>query len=120
MAVSIRIIILEIILLVVVGIAERLLFKIRYHAKSKRVQHLWWLWTVIFWLLTIFNLGCYWPAYPLAIWMVLALILIVLQIAHNHEFIYRRYWPVFWRFSAYYALLVYLGGLIISPWLPLV
>lgn len=44
--------------------------------------------------------------------MILALLLIALQIIHNHEFIYRRYWPVFWRYSAYYALIIYIGSLI--------
>lgn len=52
--------------------------------------------------------------------MILALLLIALQIIHNHEFIYHRYWPVFWRYSAYYALIIYIGSLIISPWLPLI
>ncbi|MBB1078531.1 hypothetical protein H5S09_04395 [Limosilactobacillus sp. STM2_1] len=117
MAVSIQVIILEIVLLIVIWFVEHLFLRIFF--PTKKVKHLWWVWTIILWLLIIFNLGYYWPAYPIAVWMVLALALIALQIAHNHEFIYRRYWPVFWRYSAYYALLIYIGSMIISRWLPL-
>ncbi|MCC4439905.1 hypothetical protein [Limosilactobacillus reuteri] len=116
--VSIQVIILEIILLLVIGIVERLLVRIFHH--PKKIKHLWWGWTIILWILIIFNIGFYWPAYPIALWMILALLLIALQIIHNHEFIYRRYWPVFWWYSAYYALIIYIGSLIISPWLPLI
>ena len=116
--VSIQVIILEIILLLVIGIVERLLVRI-FH-RPKKTKHLWWGWTIILWILIIFNIGFYWPAYPLALLMILALLLIALQIIHNHEFIYHRYWPVFWRYSAYYALIIYIGSLIISPWLPLI
>lgn len=65
------------------------------------------------------NLGIYWVAYPIALWMVWALLLIILQTVHNHEFIYRRYWPVFWRLSTYYAVLIFILSLI-SAKLPLV
>ncbi len=118
LTVNIKVIILEIILLLIVGVAEHLLLKISH--KVKKNKHLWWEWTIILWILIIFNLGFYWPAYPIAVWMILALILIGIQIVHNHEFIYRRYWPVFWRYSAYYALIIYIGSLVFSSWLPLV
>ena len=118
LTVNIKVIILEIILLLIVGVVEHLLLKISH--KVKKHKHLWWEWTIILWILIIFNLGFYWPAYPIAIWMILALILIGIQIVHNHEFIYRRYWPVFWRYSAYYALIIYIGSLFFPSWLPLV
>ena len=63
--VSIQVIILEIILLLVIGIVERLLVRIFHH--PKKIKLLWWGWTIILWILIIFNIGFYWPAYPIAL-----------------------------------------------------
>lgn len=120
MSINYRLVILQIVFLVIVWIAERLLMRILQPTSKKRQKHVWWWWTIILWLMTILNLGYYWPAYPLAVWMILALLLIFVQVIHNHEFIYRRYWPVFWHYSAYYAAVVYLGGLLVVNWLPLI
>ncbi|WP_373841683.1 hypothetical protein [Limosilactobacillus sp.] len=89
----------------------------RHLTRRRRSQHV--VWSVVFWLLALKNLDVYWIAYPLAGWMIWALLLILLQLVHNHEFIYRRYWPVFWRLSAYYAGIIFVASLF-SHNLPLV
>lgn len=69
--------------------------------------------------MSIVNLGLYWFAYPMALWMLWALGLVFIQLIHNHEFIYRRYWPVFWRWSTLYVVIVFIGSLF-SGGLPLI
>ncbi len=76
-------------------------------------------WVLVLWGMSIVNLGPYWFAYPVALWMLLALVLIFIQLLHNHEFIYRRYWPVFWHWSLLYAVVVFIVSLF-SGKLPLV
>lgn len=90
-----------------------------WHRLTKKSQRCYVIWSIVFWLLALKNLDVYWIAYPLAGWMIWALILILLQLIHNHEFLYRRYWPVFWRLSAYYAGIVFIVSLF-SCNLPLV
>lgn len=88
--------------------------------QGKKHATLWWAFaTVLFWLLAWWNLGVYWIAYPIAVWMVLALVLIIIQLAHNHEFLYRRYWPPFWRVSGWTAIISF-GLSIFAGALPLV
>ncbi|MCH3922494.1 hypothetical protein [Limosilactobacillus sp.] len=86
---------------------------------SRRRRWLRVVWTLVLWLLILWNLDVYWVAYPIALWMIWALALIALQSVHNHEFLYRRYWPVFWRLSLFYALVVFAGSLFCNG-LPLV
>lgn len=112
---------LQVIFLVMMWFIERLVIKItKEPTKRKTSHHYWWIWTLVLWILIVCNLGYYWPAYPIALWMIWALVLITIQIFHHHEFIYRRYWPIFWKLSAYYALIVYVLGVIFAHWLPLI
>lgn len=91
----------------------------RFMQRKKHVTLWWALTAVLFWLLDGWNFGLYWIAYPVAVWMVLALALIVIQLVHNHEFLYRRYWPPFWRGSAWLAIISF-GASIFAGSLPLV
>ena len=86
-----------------------------------RKRKLWWrgLTTLLFFALALWNFGWYWSAYPVLIWMLWALLLILLQVVHNHEFIYRRYWPPFWQYSLYIALIAFAGSIFAGA-LPLV
>jgi len=43
--------------------------------------------------------------------MIVAILLIIVQTVHYGEFIYRRYWPVFWRLSVALAVIVFVGSL---------
>lgn len=88
--------------------------------QGKKHVTLWWALTaVLFWLLAGWNFGLYWIAYPVAVWMILALALVVIQLVHNHEFLYRRYWPPFWHGSAWLAIISF-GASIFAGSLPLV
>lgn len=100
---------LQLLILLVLFFIEKLAHRVFKRYWSERAPHVWWLWTVILWLFISHNFASlYWCAYPVAIWMAWAIILVILQATHNHEFIYRRYWPVFWRLSAWYALIVFI------------
>ena len=82
------------------GLVENLIGKVFHFARRHRHVHSPVAWTIILWLLSIYNIASlYWIAYPVAIWMIVAIILIIVQTVHYGEFIYRRYWPVFWRLS---------------------
>lgn len=94
-------------------------FTLLWRRLSRRRRGLLVIWTIVLWVLIIWNLDVYWVAYPIAFWMIWALALIFLQLIHNHEFLYRRYWPVFWRLSFFYAVIIFCGSLFCNG-LPLV
>ena len=111
-----RILLQLLVILIYVGI--RYIVSRLFHGKRKLI--IWRiLTTFLFFALEFWNFGWYWIAYPVAIWMVLALILIAVQVAHNHEFLYRRYWPVFWHYSMFIAVLSFVASLF-SGFLPLI
>lgn len=97
--------IIEILLVILLFLLERVwrVFKLKrpfnYHNRK--------LWTIVFWLMALINLGGYWIAYPLIGWMVIAIGLIIVQAVGNHEFVYAIYWPKFWSWSFYYSALVF-------------
>jgi hypothetical protein len=106
--------------LVVILLLWGLTFLVRRINRGSRMRRLCrYGWVLVLWVLSIINLGPYWFAYPMALWMLLALGLVFIQLIHNHEFIYRRYWPVFWRWSMFYAVIVFIGSLF-SGGLPLI
>lgn len=110
-------IIMQVLVVLLLWLLLRLLGRFISRARRKRIGC--YTWTLAFWVMSLINLGVYWIAYPVALWMILALGLIFLQLIHNHEFIYRRYWPVFWPLSMCYAGLVFVVSLF-SGWLPLI
>ena len=94
-----RIAFLQLILLVVIWFVENLIGKVFHFARRHRHVHSPVAWTIILWLLSIYNIArLYWIAYPVAIWMIVAII-------------YRRYWPVFWRLSVILAVIIFVGSL---------
>ena len=97
---------------------QRVLFQILLILIFIGVKY-WSMTTALFFILAFWNFGWYWSAYPIIVWMVLALALIVVQVAHNHEFIYRRYWPPFWRCSMYLAVISFACS-IFAGFLPLI
>lgn len=85
-----------------------------------RHQNLWQgLTTCLLFVLAGWNFGPYWIAYPVLVWMVWALSLIIIQVTHNHEFIYRRYWTPFWRVSLFIAVVSFITSFF-AGMLPLV
>ena len=115
-----RIAFLQLILLVVIWFVENLIGKVFHFARRLRHVHSPVAWTIILWLLSIYNIASlYWIAYPVAIWMIVAIILIIVQTVHYGEFIYRRYWAVFWRLSGNLAVIGFVGSLLCQN-LPLI
>lgn len=103
---------LEVLLIIAVWIVGKLLRKV---FKGKDFLHrgnaILAFWTVLFWGLIISNVfSLYWLAFPIAVWMFWAIILIIGQAIYYHEFIYRRYWIVFWRLSVIYSAIVFIGS----------
>lgn len=117
MLVNYRHIIVQVLLILLIWC---LIYLLRRFTRGRQIRRFSrYIWTVVLWVLSLANLGMYWIAYPIALWMILALALIFIQLVHNHEFIYRRYWPVFWQLSAGYAGLVFIVSLF-SGNLPLI
>ena len=105
-----RIAFLQLILLVVIWFVENLIGKVFHLARRHRHIHSPIIWTIILWLLSVYNIASlYWIAYPIAVWMIVAILLIIVQTVHYGEFIYRRYWPVLWRLSVALAVIVFVG-----------
>lgn len=80
----------------------------------RRRWHLNWLWALLFMALAEWNLGFYWFAYPLIGWMAGGIILVFVQLIARREFLYRRYWPAFWRLSFFYSVLVLAASLALT------
>ncbi|MBB1062367.1 DUF3397 family protein [Limosilactobacillus fastidiosus] len=108
-----RIAFLQVILLIIVWLVELLLSKVFRHEHYQRHhKHSPIIWTIILWLLSIYNIdSLYWMAYPIAAWMIIAIVLIIGQTIHYNEFIYRRYWSVFWRLSVIIATITFIISL---------
>lgn len=111
-----RLALLQIILLLIIWLVESLLAKVfRGNKKHSPI-----IWTILLWILTIYNIASpYWLAFPIAGWMIAAILLIIIQTVHYHEFIYRRFWPAFWRLSVFLAAIIFVGSLFCQH-LPLV
>ena len=78
-----RIAFLQLMLLVVIWFVENLIGKVFHFARRRRHVHSPVVWTIILWLLSVYNIASlYWIAYPIAIWMIAALLLIVVQTVH--------------------------------------
>lgn len=72
-----------------------------------------------FWpfILAIFifqNCGLQVFAYILFIWAMIATVLIIYQWVRYHEFIYRRFVPLFWRLTLVYTTLFYVFSIFIK------
>lgn len=107
-----RIALLQIILLIIVWFVENLGNKVFHGNHKHRHKHSPAVWTILLWVLSIYNIASlYWIAYPITIWMVIAITLIIGQTIHYNEFIYRRYWPVFWRLSVIVAIATFVFSL---------
>lgn len=106
------------VLIILIYVGVRYLARRIFHAQRHRQE--WRICTVIlFWALACWNLGYYWIAFPIAVWMLWSLILIILQVVHNHEFLYRRFWPPFWYSSMVIAVVTFALSLFAGA-LPLV
>ena len=110
-------ILMQLVIVLLLWGLTRLVRRINRGPRVRRVCR--YVWVCVLWIMSFINLGMYWTADPIALWMVLALGLIFIQLAHNHEFIYRRYWPVFWNWSLLYAGVVFIASLF-SGRLPLI
>lgn len=117
MLVDYRHILMQLVIILLLWVLTRLVRRINPSARVRRLCR--YIWVLVLWIMSFINLGMYWLAYPMALWMILALGLIFIQLIHNHEFIYRRYWPVFWNWSLLYVGIVFIGSLF-SNSLPLV
>lgn len=58
-------------------------------------------------LLTWWNLGYYYVAYPVMIVALLGIWLVVKQLVANHEFLYRVFWPNFWNLGCLLMVISY-------------
>lgn len=110
-------ILMQLVIVLLLWALTRLVRRINRGPRVRRVCR--YVWVCVLWIMSFVNLGMYWTAYPIALWMVLALSLIFIQLVHNREFIYRRYWPVFWNWSLLYAGVVFIASLF-SGRLPLI
>lgn len=110
-------ILVEILIVLLFYLLERVWRVVRLKRPFGAHQH--WIWSVLWWVLAVLNLGGYWIAYPLIGWMVIGIGLIFVQAIGNHQFVYATYWPVFWRLSFYYSGLVWVVSLFLHH-LPLI
>ena len=102
----IRQLIMEFVILIGYGMLERLTIKLFKLPK----QHSTWLWATLLMVLSFWNLGFYWYCYVLIVWMLLAA---------AHQFIYRQYWPAFWRVTLVVSVAAFLVSLA-GSYLPVV
>lgn len=111
----VRQLIMEFIILIGYGLLEQLTIRL-FKLPHKRAT---WLWAVLLMILSFWNLGFYWYCYVLIVWMIAGIALIILQLTAAHQFIYRQYWPAFWRVTLVISIAAFLVSLT-GSYLPVV
>ncbi|MDO4903341.1 MAG: hypothetical protein Q3959_03655 [Limosilactobacillus sp.] len=106
--VNVKTILTELLLIAIYVVLSHL---IKRFVRTNKLQVVGWGFTTfLFFGMGFYNLGWYWSAYPLAVWMIWAIILVFIQLTHNHEFIYKRYWPPFWQYSMIMSVVVFVAS----------
>lgn len=110
-----RQILFEVLMIIGYWLLEKLAVMLFKPAK----KHANWLWSILLLAISLWNLGPYWFCYVLIVWMVLSIVLIFWQLLGNHQFIYRQYWPAFWRIT---TVMAFVAGIVsvVGFYLPMV
>ena len=58
------------------------------------------------------NLTFYWFAYPVIIWMLIGIGLVIHQLWTSHQFLYQRFWPRFWQLTVFFWLVAFVLSLL--------
>lgn len=85
-------------------------------ALIRRVLHQFWpnrlryydFWPLITVYLSALNLSLNWFLYVVIGWMSISILIVLGQVIIKKEFLYRQFFPVFWRFSVVYTTIAYL------------
>jgi hypothetical protein len=104
-----KMIITELVMLLGYGVVEMLANRLLRQKKPAR--RLLWAWTIILLISSFWNLGFYWFAYPMIGWMLIGIGMVVRQLVANHQFLYQRFWPAFWRLSVFFWTVIFILSL---------
>lgn len=90
---------IEILILIVYWVIEKLFSMV---FKNLRIGHQGFIhhpgmWTILLLLLTWWNLGYYYIAYPILIVAIFGIVIVIRELIIHREFLFRRFWPLFWR-----------------------
>lgn len=103
-------IITELVMLVGYGLVEWLVN--RLIRRQKKPVHLLWVWTTLLIISCLINLTFYWFAYPVIIWMLIGIGLVIHQLWASHQFLYQRFWPRFWQLTVFFWLVAFVLSLL--------
>lgn len=94
-------VLIELLIIICYWFVEKLFYMVFMNIKKPRTSliHHPSAWTILLLLLTWWNLGYYYIAYPLIIISLLGIILVLKQFSTNHEFLYHRFWSAFWKWG---------------------
>lgn len=100
---------IEIIVLAMFWVIEKLWFQISRGNRPQRVRvHNLASWMILLFIMTWWRLGNYYIAFPLALIMLIGIILAVWQWGRKHEFLYRSYWQKFWLYNSAVIIISFL------------
>lgn len=68
-------------------------------------------WAILLFILTWWNLGYYYIAYPLIIIGILGISLVLKQVMTNHEFLYQPFWRQFWILGTELMIISYVTSI---------
>lgn len=100
---------IEILIIICYWFVEKMFFMVFVNAKNRsqaRIHHPS-IWAILLLILTWWNLGYYYIAYPIIIIAGLGIILVMKQLIGQHEFLYRIFWPSFWNLSCLLMVISY-------------
>lgn len=113
---NIRQLIIQILILLVYWLLEKLWSKIRSygHSGHQRVHYPAG-WTILMLVLIWWKVGTYYFAFPAAVLSALGLFLAIIQRHHNGEFLYARFWTSYWRLACLITFVAFAFANILPP-----
>lgn len=101
---------IEVLVLIVYWVIEKLFSMVFINLKIGRQDYIHHpsAWTILLLILTWWNLGYYYIAYPIMLLSLLGISIVGIQLVRHHEFLYQRFWPIFWRWACLLMIFSYI------------
>lgn len=85
----------------------------------RRILHRWWprffrystVWPFLMGYYSSINLTWRWFSYPMMLWALIGILIVIGQILVSGELIYHRFWRFFWKITVFYATIVYIASI---------
>jgi hypothetical protein len=102
-----KVLLTQFITIIILSIVAAILRRVFYRFWPKPIHYFDFWPPVLLWF-SYQNISIIWFAYVILIWSVITVSIVIYQWRHYHEFIYKRFVPVFWRLTLLYTAVAYM------------